>query len=431
MSVTKKNSTVLDTDKTLECMVCGKIFHRGMIDLSRHQAAVTLKHTFTEKKSSGFPFSCKKCSLYFSCKEHLDMHTKLSSCNPKVVKQRLDNQENAEDASEETGDSNSQLGSEDDSEEKEDDIDDVVDDGASAEVDKTVECLICGKTFHRGLLDLNRHAAAPTLKHSSSTKKTTSHSYGCQTCQVYFISKEHLNMHLVHASAHKPPEKKVPQDASSTAATKIKKSANVISGLPPLKIKKGYALVPADSSSTSSSHQDYGSSSPTATHQPADGEKLKSATDGSGSKTDAASHVRSDGRVRRTAAIAAAAAVSAASISTLAAAFNAKKVAAAQAEGKESLSAAESKLSAQIDTHSGEKSGAPAAAAAAAPSASATSAVSTAQRAGTMTMSRKRERDVAAAAAAASRRSSLKRTRILVPEGMYSNVTICHIVFVL
>ena len=71
-----------------ECLICGKLFPRGPIDLARHGAAVTLKHVFSEKKSSSFPFGCKKCTTYFSTKEHLEMHSLKSRCNPAVVRKR-------------------------------------------------------------------------------------------------------------------------------------------------------------------------------------------------------------------------------------------------------------------------------------------------------------------------------------------------------
>ena len=73
-----------------ECLICGKLFPRGPIDLARHGAAVTLKHVFSEKKSASFPFGCKKCTTYFSMKDHLEMHTLRSKCNPSIVRKRLE-----------------------------------------------------------------------------------------------------------------------------------------------------------------------------------------------------------------------------------------------------------------------------------------------------------------------------------------------------
>lgn len=62
-------------------MVCGKTFHRGMIDLVRHSEAVTLLHTTSAKQTSAFQYGCSKCGLYFKNEEHLTLHQTQSSCN--------------------------------------------------------------------------------------------------------------------------------------------------------------------------------------------------------------------------------------------------------------------------------------------------------------------------------------------------------------
>ena len=76
-------------ERITECLICGKLFPRGPIDLVRHGAAVTLKHVFSDKKSASFPFGCKKCSTYFTSKEHLEMHGSKSRCNPAVLSERV------------------------------------------------------------------------------------------------------------------------------------------------------------------------------------------------------------------------------------------------------------------------------------------------------------------------------------------------------
>jgi hypothetical protein len=93
MSVQKvapKDNDDDESSEVTECLICGKLFPRGPIDLARHGAAVTLKHVFSEKKSSSFPFGCKKCTTYFSTKEHLEMHSSKSKCNPAVVRKRAE-----------------------------------------------------------------------------------------------------------------------------------------------------------------------------------------------------------------------------------------------------------------------------------------------------------------------------------------------------
>ena len=81
MSDSKNSSS-----KTLECMVCGKTFSRGPVDLARHQTAVTLKHLVSTTTSAQFSFGCRKCNIYFTSKEHLSLHRAQSSCGQPLSK---------------------------------------------------------------------------------------------------------------------------------------------------------------------------------------------------------------------------------------------------------------------------------------------------------------------------------------------------------
>jgi hypothetical protein len=74
-----------------ECMVCGKLFPRGVLDLQRHQNAITLQHTVCTKSSAGHSKKCERCNLYFSSDEHIQMHNDQTSC-----KKRKSNNENSE-----------------------------------------------------------------------------------------------------------------------------------------------------------------------------------------------------------------------------------------------------------------------------------------------------------------------------------------------
>eukprot|EP00981_Chlorochromonas_danica_P011777 scaffold4256_cov174-Ochromonas_danica.AAC.6 len=74
-----------DPSRTMECMICGKLFPRGPIDLQRHATAITLKHLVSNKAASGYPFGCNKCGLHFTTSEHLQMHRTMSTCNPENV----------------------------------------------------------------------------------------------------------------------------------------------------------------------------------------------------------------------------------------------------------------------------------------------------------------------------------------------------------
>ena len=84
------SSSHFKADRTVECKICGKLFPRGQLDLDRHMAAVTLKHCFSDKKTSNYHVGCKKCGTYFTSKEHYDMHGEKSSCNPVILKDRLE-----------------------------------------------------------------------------------------------------------------------------------------------------------------------------------------------------------------------------------------------------------------------------------------------------------------------------------------------------
>lgn len=55
--------------------------------MARHTSAVTLKHVFTEKRSSEYSHGCSRCSrFYFTSAEHARMHMEMSSCHPAVAK---------------------------------------------------------------------------------------------------------------------------------------------------------------------------------------------------------------------------------------------------------------------------------------------------------------------------------------------------------
>lgn len=72
-----------DPSKSEECMVCGKIFPRGIIDLARHQTAITLQHLSSTEQSATCSIQCERCGIYFSSDEHVKMHQTQSSCSIK------------------------------------------------------------------------------------------------------------------------------------------------------------------------------------------------------------------------------------------------------------------------------------------------------------------------------------------------------------
>lgn len=139
----------MEKEKITECMVCGKLFPRGPNDMARHTTAVTLMHLVSDNPDEkGFDYGCKKCKLYFTSQDHLEAHQTFSSCNknrkvlpvpgtqtpkhtttkakkpPQIKKKAIVETEHNED---------------------------------DGEI-KTLECMICGKLFPRGPIDLARHS---------------------------------------------------------------------------------------------------------------------------------------------------------------------------------------------------------------------------------------------------------------------------------
>lgn len=77
-------------DKTVECMVCGKVFARGTVDLQRHQSAPSLAHLQAARRTLACTEPCTRCGLFFSSEEHLASHQEFSTCNPLVSRPALD-----------------------------------------------------------------------------------------------------------------------------------------------------------------------------------------------------------------------------------------------------------------------------------------------------------------------------------------------------
>lgn len=61
--------------------------------------------------------------------------------------------------------------------------------------DKSLSCPICGKNFPRGGVDLDRHCSAKTLSHYATTQKIPEVFVFKCTCNLYFSSPEHLELH--------------------------------------------------------------------------------------------------------------------------------------------------------------------------------------------------------------------------------------------
>eukprot|EP01031_Cornospumella_fuschlensis_P026112 gene26112-31530_t len=235
----------------MECIVCGKLFARGPLDLARHINAVTLQHFATKKSKGGFNFHCSRCGYFFQQEDHLNLHGQFSACArgvPLAQSESAVQKRNASRLNERlNGKSVSDLGSNQSQEppvkhqrllrggcmssEGDDGMDvdvDEADNGSdsdhnstinssdqdsnensmnvsirlsidSSNLDgeevKTLECMVCGKLFPRGPVDLARHATAVTLRHLVSSRSSAAYPYPCNSCSLHFTCAEHLEMH--------------------------------------------------------------------------------------------------------------------------------------------------------------------------------------------------------------------------------------------
>lgn len=136
----KSKARMSGGERTVLCLVCGKKFPRGVLDLARHTTAITLQHLISHKAKPGYDFHCSKCDIYFTAKAHLELHQQ-SVC-PVKDKQRAP--KSASPVAKSKVKKETQ-----ESEEEEDDEDDTS--------ERTMECVVCGKLFPRGPIDLARH----------------------------------------------------------------------------------------------------------------------------------------------------------------------------------------------------------------------------------------------------------------------------------
>lgn len=101
------SSLCIILDKTVECLVCGKLFPRGELDLARHSVAVTLQHKISKTKKvvrnyvslvllqiNSALLRLKKCfgasSVLLCCWECLEGCCSPSICFASVMKLKCD-----------------------------------------------------------------------------------------------------------------------------------------------------------------------------------------------------------------------------------------------------------------------------------------------------------------------------------------------------
>ena len=123
--------------------MCGKVFTKGALDLARHQAGTTVQHIVSTKRTSTCIHECSKCHSFFTQEEHLQMHKEFSSCKssrkskltdfftPKPMKEAKDQIDSSSSPSKGSKSTTSTT-------------------PRTSGVDKTMECMVCGKLFSRG-----------------------------------------------------------------------------------------------------------------------------------------------------------------------------------------------------------------------------------------------------------------------------------------
>ena len=135
----------MSIDKAATCLVCGKKFPRGVLDLGRHTSAITLMHLASKKPKPNFDYHCSKCDLYFKLQSHLELH--LQSVCPGRLKAKATAPSSAG-----TNTGNNTKTNIVTKVEKE-----FHEPTESRDEERTMECMVCGKLFPRGPIDLARH----------------------------------------------------------------------------------------------------------------------------------------------------------------------------------------------------------------------------------------------------------------------------------
>jgi hypothetical protein len=212
MKKKKSVKSIAVVDRNLECLVCGKCFPRYPNDLERHIQATTLKHFFSNKLSSTFRFGCLACQTFFTTAAHLSLHEVQSSCasdrkDGAIQKnKKIDKEDNNNDNNNNTSNANLSDGEETifskfskTSKISKKSVESI----KITKQDRTVECMVCGKLFHRGPIDLARHGAAITLKHVFANEKSDNFSFECEKkCGFFFTNEDHAIMHAKYSTCN-------------------------------------------------------------------------------------------------------------------------------------------------------------------------------------------------------------------------------------
>lgn len=168
------------------CLICGKSFPKHQ-DLDRHMNAPSIQHLYVNRSTHNYNFHCGICCNNFTKKEHLEQHLDLQLCKKSVPPRDTDEDPKVDDMESKVRKELTEL--------------------------RTIECMVCGKLFPRGAIDLQRHAVAITLKHLTSKKKNSMFPFGCSRCNLHFTSMEHAKSHEQFSTCN--PNITWPENASS------------------------------------------------------------------------------------------------------------------------------------------------------------------------------------------------------------------------
>ena len=92
------------------------------------------------------------------------------------------------------------------------------------ESDRSLTCMICGKTFPRGGVDLERHCSAKTLMHYVATKKMPYFTIMC-SCKLCFANEAQMMLHRQNICVDTGPHDKIlPIPVAVTKEMKEKKA---------------------------------------------------------------------------------------------------------------------------------------------------------------------------------------------------------------
>lgn len=144
----------MSADRAATCLVCGKKFPRGPLDLARHTSAITLMHLTSKTPKPNFDYHCGKCDLYFKLQSHLELHLQ-SVCPGRAKAKAAPAASTASSSSKPNNSTSANTATGNSTIVKAERV--MHEATETREEERTMECMVCGKLFPRGPIDLARH----------------------------------------------------------------------------------------------------------------------------------------------------------------------------------------------------------------------------------------------------------------------------------